>query len=169
MPLSMKVLRLLIHNDMTVKEIRDSLKDIAQATLYRHIKKMHSAGLVKISKEEIVNGIIKKTYTIDNAKLELEDIKDMTNEEYEGFFMKFIAILVADFKDNLDNNKDCKKEISFTQLAIYLSEEEEEELSKEITEVLTKYRKNKKTKNRKQKILSSIYMPGTNKGEDSDN
>ena len=161
-PLSMRIIRLLINNELSTKEIKNILNDIPQATLYRHIKKMHNIGLLKVVKEEIIKGIIKKTYTFEknSGMLNKEDIQKMSTEEYEDLFMQFITVIIGDFKNNLENNKSFKEEISFSQAPIYLSEKELMDMDKEITQVLKKYLDNKKTEDRKQRLLSFIFMSG---------
>lgn len=164
-PLSMKIIRLLMNNELTVKEIKHHLTDVSQTSLYRHIKKMYDVGLLKITKEEIIKGIIKKTYTFakENGVLTKEELNNLTKDEYEDLFMQFIAILISDFKDNLENNKNFKTELDFYQAPVYLSKKESQEMRADLEKIIKKYLNNKNTKERKLNILSLTFMPSNNK------
>ena len=159
LPLSMRIIRLLINSELTTKEIKNALNDIPQATLYRHIKKMHAVDLLKVVKEEIVKGITKKTYTFNKGMVTREDTKKMTKEEFENLFIQFMALLSSDFQNNLENNINFKEDVNFSQAPIYLSKKESESMNQEINDIIKKYIKNKKTENREQMILSITFMP----------
>ena len=164
MPLSMRIYRLLINNELTTKEIKSRLKDVPQATLYRHIKKMYDFGLFEVVKQEIVKGIIKKTYALtQSGVLSPKDIEKMTDDEYDELFIQYVANLISDYKNNLEYNKNFKKDIHCSRISLYLSKKEEEDMNREIDNIIEKYFDNEKTEERELKLISIQYMPDFHK------
>ena len=57
----------------TAKHLADIYNDIPQATLYRHIKKMLSDGILQVVEETQVRGTVEKTYALaydNNSNME---------------------------------------------------------------------------------------------------
>lgn len=163
-PLSIKIIRLLTNNELTIKEISEKIPEISKASLYRHIKKMYDEDIIKVTTERLINGITEKTYTfaIDGGgNLSQDYVNNLSEKEYKTLFAQFIAMVTGDFENSI---KDCefseiKNNTSFTQTLLYISDEERKEFNEEFATLLKKYINNKSTINRKKKILSIISMP----------
>ena len=58
------LLEIYAREQATAKHLSDTLDDIPQATLYRHLKKMLSDGILKVTEETPVRGTLEKTYAL---------------------------------------------------------------------------------------------------------
>ena len=162
-PLTIKIIRVLTNNELTIKEISKYITEISKPSLYRHIKKMYEKNIIKVTSERIINGITEKTYTfaIENGILTEKELKNMSEREYKMLFTQFISLLTGDFEDNFKNYdlNYIKYNTSFSQMMLYLSKEEENKLNMELKKVFNKYVNNKVNKNRYKKLVSFVSMP----------
>ena len=162
-PLTIRIIRLLTNNELTVKEISGYITEISKPSLYRHIKKMYQENIIKVTNERIINGITEKTYTfaMGNGILSEEEFKEMSEKEYKMLFTQFISLITGDFDENFKNYdlNYLKYNTSFTQMMLYLSEDEENKLNKELKKVFNKYINNKPNKKRYKKVISFVSMP----------
>jgi len=163
-PLTIKIIRLLTNNELSIKEMKEDITEISKASLYRHIKKMYEEGIIKITKHRIINGITENIYTfaIDGGGILSQDyINNLSEKEYKVLFTQFIAMVTGDFENNFNNYEllEIKNNTNFTQSFLYLSENEEEEFHKGLRKLLRKYMNNKFDIDKKKKIISFISMP----------
>lgn len=163
-PLTIKIIRLLTNNELTIKEINQKIDTVSKASLYRHIKKMYDEGIIKVVSERLINGITEKTYTfaIDGGgKLSLDYINKLSQKEYKTLFAQFIAMITGDFEDNFNDYElsYIKNKTKFSQILLYLSKDEQKEFNEGMNKLLTKYIDNKLDDNREKKVLSFISMP----------
>lgn len=164
---SMEIMDLLEYKDMTVKEIMDKLEDVPKASLYRHINKMFEANFIKISKTKIINGLIQKTYSLNNKLMITEDdFKNITDKErtriYLKNFMAFIKSIIKLFRKNTYNGNFS---VTFIKFKMNLTKDEGKEMYEKITNILTEYQKNKPTKDRTLQEVSLVYQDVDSKEE----
>lgn len=74
----------------TAKQLSDTYSDIPPATLYRHLKKMLSDGIIKVVEETQIRGTVEKTYALAfNVNNEMEIILEKNSGElYMQYFMQ---------------------------------------------------------------------------------
>lgn len=85
----------------TAKHLADIYQDIPQATLYRHLKKMLSDGIIQVVEETQVRGTVEKTYALahhigDNMESMLEN---NSGELYMQYFMQYIFGFAKQFQE----------------------------------------------------------------------
>ncbi|MGO4276295.1 helix-turn-helix domain-containing protein, partial [Paenibacillus sp. TAF58] len=73
-PVRMKISQALMRNKetgLTSLEMVKIIKDVPQATLYRHIQVLLDAGVIRITKEKKVRSISEKYYTLNEEEAQL--------------------------------------------------------------------------------------------------
>ncbi len=79
---------------MSVKEIAERL-DEGQTKLYRHVKKLEEAGLLRVAETRVVSGIIEKRYQPAQKRLLIESELLTRQSEPDDYTDTMVAILVA--------------------------------------------------------------------------
>lgn len=149
--------------ETTAKHLSETFSDIPPATLYRYLKRMTNDRVLKIVSQTQIRGALEKTYAIgiDVTK----DFKDMlannSGEAYMQSFMQYIlgfAELFQDYckQDNLDIINDKS---GFSLSPLYLTNEELEELVRNVHEVIKPYSNNTPTTGRKLRSIGVIISP----------
>ena len=150
----------------TAKHLADIYNDIPQATLYRHIKKMLSDGILQVVEETQVRGTVEKTYALAydiNSNME-NMVEENSGELYMQYFMQYIFGFVKQFREYCKSpNINIKNDMSgFSLSHIYLSDEELTELMKKISSVIHAADKNEPKAGRKLRTLGLIVSPPQN-------
>jgi DNA-binding transcriptional ArsR family regulator len=74
---------------MTPLQIADQLRDIPQASLYRHISRMLKLKVLKVVEERPVRGTMEKVYALNEAAGSLftsEALAEMSKDDHMRFF-----------------------------------------------------------------------------------
>lgn len=79
---------------MSVKEIAEKL-DEGQTKLYRHVKKLEEAGLMRVAETRVVSGIIEKRYRPAQGRLLIESDMLSTQPEPEDYTNTMTAVMDA--------------------------------------------------------------------------
>jgi DNA-binding transcriptional ArsR family regulator len=164
-PIRMRIIQALAGQQLTPAQIGDILKDVPQASLYRHLKKLVDGGIVGVVGEKQVRGAVEKAYAMSNpmaANLTPEDMNKLTTEEHMQLFLNFVAGLISDFANYLNNNEkiDALADgVGYRQVPLNLSDEEFVAMLTKINEALLPYLANPLTPERKRRVLASIVVP----------
>lgn len=147
----------------TAKHLSDTYHDIPPATLYRHLKKMLSDGILKVVEETQVRGTIEKTYALAfDLNSDLETIlAENSGTLYMQMFMQYFLGFARQFREYCKfPNINIKKDMSGFSLApIYLSDEELTELIKSISNIIKAVEKNEPKAGRKLRTIGIIASP----------
>jgi HxlR-like helix-turn-helix. len=139
-PVKTKIILTMQKGPSTTQNLLKTNPDIPQATLYRALKSMESAGIIEIVSENKVRAIVEKTYAISKefANLGESIVKNNDGEAYFKLFSTFVIELLKRFESYAKN-----KEIdiagdgsSFTAVPLYGTAEEFVEYSKKIAKIL---------------------------------
>lgn len=150
----------------TAKHLSDTYHDIPPATLYRHLKKMLSDGILKVVEETQVRGTIEKTYALAfDLNSDLETIlAENSGTLYMQMFMQYFLGFARQFREYCKSpNINIKEDMSGFSLApIYLSDEELTELIKSISNIIKAVEKNEPKAGRKLRTIGIIVSPPEN-------
>lgn len=150
----------------TAKQLADIYHDIPQATLYRHLKKMLSDGILQVVEETQVRGTVEKTYALalhisDNMETMLEK---NSGELYMQYFMQYIFGFAKQFQEYCQSpHIDIRKDMTgFSLSPLYLSDEELTALITDISQRINTVKKNEPTPERKLRTIGVIVSPAEN-------
>lgn len=148
---------------MTAKQLAQSHPDIAQATLYRHLKRLTTDGIIKVVAENRVRGTVERTYAlaVDFAADINGIVESNSGEAYLAMFMQYIAGLAKLFevyckRDDIDIKGDIS---AYNAIPFYATDEELMRTLRQMEGILADLLKNKPSKDRKLRTLGFILTP----------
>ncbi|WP_158602364.1 helix-turn-helix domain-containing protein [Cohnella endophytica] len=167
-PIRMRIIQALINGSrMTSQQIQERLEDVPQATMYRHLKKMVDAGVLEVAEEIPNRGTLEKVYRLPEkgAIISAEDLKRASPEDHLSFFMNYAAQIIGEYgnyvkQPDLDLVQDG---VSYRQISLYLSDEENIQLLTALWEILMKAIQNQPDENRRRRLISIIDFPQSGK------
>ena len=163
-PIRIKIINVLIREEqMTRKQIQEVMPSVPQATLYRHLKTLLDAKILKVANEKQIRGTIEKTYTlVYNPFKKMNEIGIKGDkEQLLDVFATYAFTLMADFSEYLENDDyDLVKDfVGFRSVPMYLSEDENNEFVKDLKTLMMKYGNFEDNGNRVLRNFSYVYMP----------
>ena len=148
---------------LTAKKLLEKLPEVSQPTLYRHIKAMLEDGVIEVSGEKRIRGVVEKSYS---AKLDwAADIERIVTENdgpgYMKVFLQYISGIVGEYNaycqsDNVDIIRDGA---GFTIAPICATDEELQNAMIQIGEIIQPLLTQEQTKGRKLRNLCIITTP----------
>lgn len=163
-PIRLRIIQGLVDQELTPLQLADSLEDVPQATLYRHLNKLVNAGIVKVVSERQVRGTVEKVYTVVTgaANLSAADLAKASREDHLRYFTTFVAGLLHDFSRYLHQEKEIdfiKDGAGYNQVPLYLNQAEFLKMMAELQVVLLPLTANQPTPDRRRILLNFILMP----------
>lgn len=164
-PVRMRIIQSLVSKkQMTTYQLQEELSDIPQATLYRHLKKLMETGILIVADERPNRGAMERVYMLPEqaAIISQDDLKNATSEDHLTYFINFAAHLIGEYgryvhqQPKVDLLQDG---VSYRQLPLYLSDEENIEMILAVREVFKKYSENKPGPDRRKRLISMIVHP----------
>jgi DNA-binding transcriptional ArsR family regulator len=168
-PVRMRIIQLLINQELTAQQLKEVLHDIPQASLYRNIKKLVEAEVIHVVKEIPIRGTVEKVYSIHDpskASFGQEELMKLSKDEHMSIFIKFFANLMGEYDRYLQQDKiDLVADgVTFRQAPLYLSDEEYTGFLKDLVSVVSKVIANKPEKGRRRRTIATIIIPEEKKG-----
>ena len=172
-PVRFKIIQVFLDGQSkTAKKLYKELKDIPQASLYRQLDALVKAEVLIITEENPIRGTVEKIYSLNISSVNMtnNELKELTKEEHLQYFMIFTAQLTKNLenylqKDDLDFQRDG---VSYSQVALHLSDEEFLDFANDIGKVYGKYIKNPPSSKRKRRVISNIIIPENERGTENE-
>ncbi|QQK76152.1 helix-turn-helix domain-containing protein [Salicibibacter cibarius] len=168
-PVRMRIIQMLIGRDQTVQELKERLTDLPQATLYRHLNILKEHEIVSVAKERKIRGAIEKTYTLitDQARLSGKEANKISIEDHKQYFLKYTANLFHQVEAYFEGDYDIEKDgFGYNQVDVYANDDEYQQMTNEIGNILEKYAKQEPRADRRKRTLATILIPETHKHEE---
>lgn len=154
-PIRQRIFQYLIINDEgTVKDIKKSMPDVPNASLYRHIKMLEDNGIITAVRQKQVKAVKENVYVVNREEL-ITDDKD-------GNAVRLVLMkLYADFsKYYADEKHDPIKDmLSATTGTLTLSDEKFAEYLEEIYKITIKYMEEEVKEDSKVRQITFISAP----------
>ena len=169
-PVRMRVLMALAGNQgLTPLQIAEQVRDVPQATLYRHINRLVRAGLLELVDERPVRGTLEKVYALNRAgrsHLGNEDMAQFTREDHLRYFTAFTISLLDQFSRYLSQRPTvdlAADGAGYTQVPVFMTDAELVVFSQAINQALLPYLEpagaQAGEEKRKKRILATIMIP----------
>lgn len=102
-PVRMKILQALMHDKeegLSTLEMISIIKDVPQATLYRHIQILMDENIIKIVKERKVRSVTEKFYALNEGaeKLSQEDWTQLTIKQKLNYVSNYQLALLSQYQ-----------------------------------------------------------------------
>lgn len=165
-PIRMRIITAISNYRLTAKELAESLPDVPQTTLYRHINALAEGGLLKVVEENPIRGTIERVYALAAPpSLTPEDLQGMTKRDYEQAFTMILTTFMSDARRYLDSKPDDEEinlradGVEFSKIQLYLSDEEYQAMNRQISDLMMAAAENKPAPGRRQRIFSYLFIP----------
>jgi DNA-binding transcriptional ArsR family regulator len=169
-PVRMRVLMALAGSQgMTPLQIAGQLRDVPQATLYRHINRLARAGMLELVEERPVRGTLEKVYVLNrlgHSRLGSDDMAQLTKEDHLRFFTAFMISMLDQFSRYLNHRRTidlAADGVGYAQVALFMSDDELAVFSKAINQLLLPYLQPSEARpgepQRNKRTLATIMMP----------
>ncbi len=144
------------------------LGDVAQATLYRHLKQLHQGGLVEVVDERQVRGGVERTYRVvsEAVSLGVEDLADADADDHFRYLATFLGTLLTDYSRYLESGPvDLEADrVGYRQIPLWLSDDELDELLDEFRMSLRTRLDLQPHPSRRRRLVNTIVMPDDRAG-----
>lgn len=156
-PIRQRIMQcLLVNGTSTTKLIGETLSDIPTPTVYRHMKVLLDADVIRVVEEEQIRGAVQKIYSL-NPKMMPDAGAAGTNAIIQSSLQSLGAAFQAYFaKEHVDMEKDM---LSFTTSTLLLSDEECVDFFQQINAVVKSFLENQPTEDRKARRITLISSP----------
>jgi hypothetical protein len=148
---------------LTTSDLAAELSDVPAASLYRHVARLVSAGVLQVVAERRVRGAIERTYVLRlaAARVGLDELDKMSRDDIRQMFTAFTAGLLADFdryteRDSVDLVRDG---VQFGIEGLWLDDDEFRDMMLGLYRVLQPLRANLPRQGRRRRLLASVLMP----------
>lgn len=162
-PIRLRIIATVENRPMTPQQIAAALPDVPQASLYRHINRLRSAGILTIVEEKPVRGVIEKVYALQEEAtlLQPEDLAHLTREDHLRYFTHFMALLLGQYRAYLQQDTfDLAADgVTYREAALYLSDDEYAQLRAEMGAAIQRLAANAATPERRRRLLALIAIP----------
>lgn len=168
-PVRMRIVMLFLDNSLhTIGEIKNTVKDIPSASLYRHINRLLDDNIITVVSETKKRGAVEKTYQLRvNPFDEMNKITlDGSNEDIRELFYIFAMTLVLEFNNYMekDHVNLVDDSVGYRSFPLYVTKEENEEFLDGFKSLISKYIGNKANEERTLRKFSFVYTPTTTGG-----
>lgn len=149
---------------LTTSALAAELADVPPASLYRHVARLVSAGVLQVVAQRRVRGAIERTYVLRAAaaSIQPDEIATMSREDHRHAFLAFVAGLIADAdrylsREHIDPLRDG---VSYRIAGLWLDDAEHAGLLRDLAQVLQPRLVNTPRKGRRRRILATVLLLG---------
>lgn len=162
-PVRMRIVITLAGRQLTPLQLATLLPEVPQATLYRHLRVLVDAGILRVVSERQVRGTVEHVYALVDqaAMLTAEDIAGASREELLRYFTLFVTGLIGDFARYLDREHidPLADGVGFHQLVFYLDDQEFRQMVVDLNAALRPYLERVPSPDRTRRLFSTIVQP----------
>ena len=146
-PVRIKICQALLRHKeqgLTPLEMVKILKDVPQATLYRHIQILVDAGIISVIQEKKVKSVSEKYYVINENEIKIngEEWSQVSIEEKLNYISYYQLLLMTQYKnylEKLDEESSKEDQSTFSVVELKIDENQFIQFQKELNELMTKY------------------------------
>lgn len=149
---------------LTTAELRAELPDVAPASLYRHLTRLISAGVLDVVSERKVRGTVERTFVKHGPhSVSRSELARLGRQELRQVYLAYVAALLTDIDRYLERDDvDLRRGgASLRIAAMWLTDNELRELAAELGKLLQPYLDRAATPDRTRRVLRAIVLPGT--------
>jgi DNA-binding transcriptional ArsR family regulator len=168
-PVRLRIAQLLTGGRaLTAQQIAQSVPQVPQASLYRHLNLLVEGGILTIVDERQVQrrNLVEKVYSIDleAATVPAAELAHASHEQHRRYFTLFVLMLLADFERYLqveDRAAAIADAVEYQHHALYLSDEEAQQLLAELRAGRVAAQAKPPSPTRRRRYLALTLMPGS--------
>lgn len=165
-PVRMKISQALLRNKedgLTPLEMVKIIKDVPQATLYRHIQVLLDSEIIRVIKEKKVKSVSEKYYVLNEEKLKLD--QDEWNQasqqeklDFVSFYQLSLMTQYQNYLKKIEETNDSPDGATFSLVELKMNDEDFLNFQNELKEILTKYYHSTRDQNEKDTPVRTIAV-----------
>ena len=148
---------------LTTSQLATELQDVPAASVYRHVARLTSAGVLQVVAERRVRGAVERTYTLRAAAAQIGpgEVAAMSPDEHMGAFTAYVAGMLADADRYLTTGTpDPRKDgADYRAGAMWLTDAEFAGFLRDLAAVFQPRLANPPRKNRKRRMIYTVFLP----------
>ncbi|WP_043932939.1 helix-turn-helix domain-containing protein [Bacillus sp. EB01] len=159
-PVRMKILQALVNGrKLTAFKLLDHLKDVPQATLYRHLNKLLEAGFIEVVQENQIRGTVEKVYAL--KQIPQAPLETISKEQHLELFFTFLTQLMGSYEQYLSSEDyDLVRDgVSFRVARMHLTDKEFMELIQKMGGLIGEAMMNEPSAERRPRNFATIIIP----------
>lgn len=165
-PVRMKICQALMRNKekgLTPLEMVKIIKNVPQATLYRHLQTMVDSGIVRVIKEKKVKSVSEKYYAINEEEVNIEgsEWNRLSNKEKLDYISYYQLSLITQYQSylkKLGEQNSQEDNATFSVVELKIDEEHFIKFQNELNELMTKYYHTKSKSNEVEAPVRTIAI-----------
>jgi DNA-binding transcriptional ArsR family regulator len=142
-PVRIRIIEVLQGRQLTPYQMHEHLPDIPLPTLYRHLKIMLEAEVVRIAASNQRHGAVESVYEAvpGGARISLDEFRELSVGDHSRYFQTFTAENLAAFQRYivLPEASPVEDGLRYFCALVSLNEEEMNQMWSELHAVITKY------------------------------
>lgn len=154
-PVRMKIALSLIGNHnkgLTPLEMLEILKNVPQATLYRHIQVLLEADIIHVSKEKKVKSTSENYYALNEPEdifgsNEWGEVPKQEKLDYVSYYQLVLLSKYQSYLDKLEEKNEREDTSTFSVLELNLNKSQVSDFQNELNDLMTKYYHNQQKNN----------------------
>lgn len=139
------------------------LDDVPPASLYRHVKKLVVANVIRSIEERRVRSVTEAVYQIaaHGTNIDPRDLSQLTPSDHLRYFTTFVATLLTDFARYLERKSidPVRDGIGYRQVPLDLSDDEFRHFVAALNGAILPFLANGPAPNRTRRMFTTIVMP----------
>ncbi len=137
-PIRMRIFQSLYHREMSVQQLTEYLQEVPQSSVYRHVRMLNEAGLLKITSTRQVNGIEERFYMAVNDFIDRREIeKPYGRQNFADFVSLYGTVAAQDLGHYISSHEaNDIKNIASRDHFFYATEEEFIAIREKIYQIL---------------------------------
>jgi hypothetical protein len=160
-PTRMRIIQyFILHENATTTQLRGELEDVPKASLYRQMKMLEVANIIRVVKENRVRGSMEKVYEL-NKENPIAGKDGNSLKEGLQIINNSLLSLMGDFNRYVaKTDADPVKDLLFLSTStLLLTDDEFKEFTGKIGEAINQVIQNKASKDRKIRRITFISSP----------
>lgn len=144
-PVRLRIITAIQDREMTPQQLKQSIPDVPQATLYRHIAVLEREGILKLIAVNPVRGANERLLALSGpaaVSITEEELLQADRGDHLRYFTSFMISLLKGFERSLESVEEIHEitgRIGYHTHPVYLSEEELADFSREFNSLIRKY------------------------------
>ena len=163
-PVRLRIVKALMGDrTLTTSQLAAELPDVPVASVYRHVARLATAGVLQTVAECRVRGAVERTYGLlpVAARIGPEEAAAMSLDEHARAFMAYVAGLLADFDRYLAGDPDPVRDgADYRVGALWLADAEYADFLRDLARVVQPRLANIPTSGRRRRLVYSVVLPG---------
>lgn len=152
-----------IDKGLSIMQLNKLLKEVPQATLYRHMNSMVEDDLLKVVGNQRIGKVEEKLYALNTAgyKISEEDWYSATYNEKINFVSYYFMYVLQNYKNYYESSitEKFQDQSTFSLVKLNLPKASFDEFQSELSSLLEKYYNSADAEEGKERTISVVIIP----------